>query len=85
MLFASCFIVCFYIPACWTLVYKLELGSIGAAVAFCASTWLNVILLGFYVIYSSAFEKTRVPFSKDALLGISEFYSLAIPSSVMVW
>lgn len=85
MLFCSCFIVCFHIPACWTLVYKLELGSIGAALAFCASTWLNVILLGFYVVYSPAFEKTRVPFSKHALLGISEFYGLAIPSSLMVW
>lgn len=84
MIFVSGFILCFHIPACWILVYKLELGSIGVALAFVASTWLNVILLSFYVIHSSAFDKTRVPFTKDALLGISAFYRLAIPSSVMV-
>ncbi|KAF3956937.1 hypothetical protein CMV_018001 [Castanea mollissima] len=54
------------------------------AIAFGSSTWLNVILLSFFTIYSSACGKTRVPFSKDVLLGISEFYRLAIPSAVMV-
>ncbi|XP_050269672.1 protein DETOXIFICATION 7 isoform X1 [Quercus robur] len=84
MLFSSIVILSFHIPACWILVYKLKLGSHGAAIAFGSSTWLNVILLSLFTIYSSACEKTRVPFSKDVLLGISEFYRLAIPSAVMV-
>ncbi|XP_065636923.1 protein DETOXIFICATION 6 isoform X2 [Quercus suber] len=84
MLFSSIVILSFHIPACWILVYKLKLGSHGAAIAFGSSTWLNVILLSSFAIYSSACEKTRVPFSKDVLLGISEFYRLAIPSAVMV-
>ncbi|KAM3760297.1 hypothetical protein ACB098_01G182800 [Castanea mollissima] len=84
MLFSSIVILSFHIPACWILVYKLKLGSHGAAIAFGSSTWLNVILLSFFTIYSSACGKTRVPFSKDVLLGISEFYRLAIPSAVMV-
>ena len=85
MLFSSFVVLSFHIPACWTLVYKLELGSLGAAIAFGSSTWLYVILLSIYVIYSSACEKTPFSFSKDASLGISEFYHLAIPSAVMVW
>jgi MATE family multidrug resistance protein len=53
MLFSSFVVLSFHIPACWTLVYKLELGSLGAAIAFGSSTWLYVILLSIYVIYSS--------------------------------
>lgn len=85
-MFASSFLIlCFHIPACWTLVFKLELGSMGAALAFSLSTWLNVILLGLYMMYSSACEKTRAPVSKESFLAIGQFFRLAIPSAIMVW
>ncbi|KAF5183012.1 Detoxification-like protein [Thalictrum thalictroides] len=38
----------------------------------------------FYIIYSPSCQKTRVPFSKEALTGISVFLRLAIPSTVMI-
>lgn len=85
MLLSSFFILCFHIVVCWNLVYKLELGDIGAAIAFSLSTWLNVILLGLYVKYSSTCEKTRAPLSKDAFYGVGQFFRLGVPSAVMVW
>lgn len=84
MLLSSFAILLFHISASWTLVYKLGLGSNGSAIAFSLSTWLYVILLGFYAMYSSAFEKTRITFSKDSILHVGEFFRLAIPSAVMV-
>lgn len=85
MLMSSFFILCFHVPVCWTLVFKLGLGNLGAALAFSLSTWLNVILLGIYVVYSSACEKTRAPLSKEAFLAIGQFFRLAVPSALMVW
>ncbi|KAK9272811.1 hypothetical protein L1049_003189 [Liquidambar formosana] len=84
MLTSSFIVLCFHIPLCWALVFKLGLGSIGAALAISLSCWLNVIFLGLYAMYSSACGKTRMLFSKDALLGIGEFFRFAIPSAVMV-
>ncbi|CAB4273684.1 unnamed protein product [Prunus armeniaca] len=60
------------------------LGSKGAAIAFSMSTWLYVILLLFYALVSSAFEKTRITFSMESLLHIRQFFRLAVPSAVMV-
>ncbi|KAF3443464.1 hypothetical protein FNV43_RR13146 [Rhamnella rubrinervis] len=84
MLLTSFVILLFHIPSCWIFIYKLELGSHGAAIAFSLSTWLNVILLGFYVRYSTALESTRIAFSKDVFLGIAEFFRFGVPSAVMV-
>ncbi|KAJ4707036.1 Protein DETOXIFICATION [Melia azedarach] len=84
MLCSSFLVLLFHIPVCWTLVFKLELGSLGSAVAFSLSTWLNVILLGFYVMYSSACEKSRASLSKEAFLAIGQFFRLGIPSAIMV-
>ncbi|KAH7533916.1 hypothetical protein FEM48_Zijuj04G0182200 [Ziziphus jujuba var. spinosa] len=84
MLLTSFTILLFHIPTCWTLIYRLELGNHGAAIAFSLSTWLNVILLGFYVSFSKAFEKTRIAFSKDVFLGIGEFFRFGVPSAVML-
>ncbi|OMP04700.1 Multi antimicrobial extrusion protein [Corchorus olitorius] len=84
MLLSAFLVLCFHAPVCWILVYKLDFGDIGAAIAFSLSTWLNVILLGIYVKYSSACEKTRSPLSKDAFLGVPEFFRLGVPSAVMV-
>ncbi|KAK8643821.1 hypothetical protein V6N13_013098 [Hibiscus sabdariffa] len=84
MLFTAISILCFHVPVCWTLVFKLDLGAVGAAMATSLSTWLNVILLGIYVRYSSTCEKTRSPLSKDAFLGVPQFFRLAVPSAAMV-
>ncbi|KAL4332294.1 hypothetical protein GQ457_07G014540 [Hibiscus cannabinus] len=84
MLFTAISILCFHVPVCWILVFKSDLGAVGAAMATSLSTWLNVILLGIYVKYSSTCEKTRSPLSKDAFLGVPQFFRLAVPSAAMV-
>lgn len=85
MLISSLIILGLHIPLCWCLVFKLELGNIGAAMAISLSSWVNVVLLGLYVMYSSACERTRISFSKDAFLVMGEFFRFAIPAAVMVW
>nr|XP_023892675.1 protein DETOXIFICATION 12-like isoform X1 [Quercus suber] len=84
MLISSFVILCFHIPLCWVLVFKSGLGNLGAALAMGISYWLNVILLGLYVKYSSACKKTLVPISKELFQGIGEFFRFAIPSAIMV-
>ncbi|PON77482.1 Multi antimicrobial extrusion protein [Parasponia andersonii] len=83
ILSSSCATICFHIPVCWALVYKLELGTSGAALSVGFSYWLNVILLVIYIKYSSSCEKTRVPFSVDVLKNIRQFFQFGIPSAVM--
>ena len=85
MLLSAFFILCFHVPVCWTLVFKLDLGDLGAAITFTLSTWWTVILLGIYVKYSSTSGKTRSPLSKAAFLGVPEFFRLGVPSAIMVW
>ncbi|VVA33680.1 Hypothetical predicted protein [Prunus dulcis] len=84
MLLSSFVILLFHILATWGFVYKVGLGSKGAAISFSMSTWLYVILLLFYALISSAFEKTRITFSVESLLHIRQFFRLAVPSAVMV-
>ncbi|XP_009606969.1 protein DETOXIFICATION 12-like [Nicotiana tomentosiformis] len=84
MLLSSFGVLCFHLPISWALIFKLERGNIGAAIAFSISSWLYVLFLAFYVKYSSSCEKTRAPFSMDAFLGIGQFFRLAVPSAVMV-
>jgi MATE family multidrug resistance protein len=85
MLFSSCATLCFHVPLCWALVFKFELGITGASLTIALSYWLNAIMLGLYIKYSSACEKTCVSFSKDVFLSMREFFCLAIPSAVMAW
>lgn len=84
MLLSSIATLFFHIPLCWALVFKMKFGSAGAALSLGLSHWLNVILLGIYVKYSSSCEKTRVSFSKDVFINIREFFRFAVPSAVMV-
>ena len=83
MLVSSCVTLCFHIPLCWVLVFKSRLEHHGAALAIGLSYWLNVILLGLYMKFTSA--KTRVPISMEIFQGIGEFFRFAIPSAVMIW
>ncbi|XP_057491579.1 protein DETOXIFICATION 3-like [Actinidia eriantha] len=84
MLASAFSVLCFHVPVCWAMVFKLGLGSVGAAMAVSLSTWLNVALLGFYVKHSETCKSTRVVLSKDAFLAIGEFFGFAVPSAVMV-
>ncbi|XP_022152286.1 protein DETOXIFICATION 14-like isoform X2 [Momordica charantia] len=74
----------FFIPSCWVLVFKFGLGHVGAALAIGMSYWLNVILLGLYVMFSSACVRIRIPNSMELFRGTREFFCLAIPSAVMI-
>ncbi|KAI4354038.1 hypothetical protein L6164_002938 [Bauhinia variegata] len=54
MLHSSCATLCFHIPLCWALIFRLRFGYIGAALAISLSYWLNVIFQVCYMKYSSA-------------------------------
>ncbi|KHN42770.1 MATE efflux family protein DTX1 [Glycine soja] len=84
MILTSAIALCFHGATCWTLVFKLELGHVGAAISFSLCVWFNVMLLLSFVRYSSACEKTRIPFSKNALVGVGDFFRFAVPAAVMV-
>ncbi|GAA0186784.1 transporter [Lithospermum erythrorhizon] len=74
----------FHILLCWLLVYKVGLGSPGAAIANSISYWVNCLLLALYIKFSSDFSNTWKGFSKEAFQNIPTFMRLAIPSAVMV-
>ncbi|KAK4426602.1 protein DETOXIFICATION 14 [Sesamum alatum] len=69
----------------WTFVLKLNLGNAGAALSVGLSIWLNVLLLGLYVKYSSACKKTHAPFSREVFFSLRQFFRFAVPSAMMVW
>ncbi|XP_015966243.1 protein DETOXIFICATION 14 isoform X1 [Arachis duranensis] len=83
MVFTSIASLCMHVPICWFLVFKSGMGHVGAALAIGISYWINVIALGFYIQYSSACSKTKIVFSRNALLSIAEFFQYAIPSGLM--
>ncbi|KAJ0646662.1 putative multi antimicrobial extrusion protein [Helianthus annuus] len=84
MLISSSVALCIHIPLCWVLVYKTGLKNIGAAISMDIAMWLNVTFLFFYMKYSPSCEKTRAPISLEALHGMKQFFSYAIPSAVMI-
>ncbi|KAG8388008.1 hypothetical protein BUALT_Bualt02G0080400 [Buddleja alternifolia] len=84
MMISSGITTCLHLLLCWTLVFKSGLGSRGAAVANSISYWINVLLLSFYIKFSSSCTKTWTGFSKEALQNVFTFIRLAIPSAVMV-
>ncbi|XP_057732370.1 protein DETOXIFICATION 12-like [Arachis stenosperma] len=84
MLITSCVVFCVHILLCWALVFKTQLKNVGGALSFSISIWLNVIILGLYMRYSSACAKTRAPLSMDIFQGTREFFRFAVPSAVMI-
>ena len=84
MLFSAFAALRFHIPFCWTLVFKLKLGSSAAALASASSYLLDVLMLGVYMKYSSACEKTRAVFSKYVFFNMRESFHFAVPSARMV-
>lgn len=86
MFLSSFATLCFHVPICYFLIYKVDLGNTGAALALNLSYLFNVIVLVLYVRYSSSCEKTRTLFVKDINFScIKEFSRFALPSALMVW
>lgn len=84
MLYCSFVTLCINVPLCWFLIFKIELGTKGAALGISLSYWVNVILLGLYLKFSPACAKSRTSFSKDVFKSIGEFLRLAFASAGMV-
>lgn len=85
LLVSSAVVLCFHVPLCWALVFKSKMGGVGAALAFSVSNLFYLILIVFYLKFSSMCKNTSVTISMDAVLGIKEFFRFAIPSAVMIW
>lgn len=85
MMLTSGFTALLHILVCWLFVFKIGLGSKGAALANAISYWVNVFLLAVYVKFSPACRKTWTGFSKEALDDVLDFIKLAIPSAIMIW
>ncbi|KAI4373250.1 hypothetical protein MLD38_011395 [Melastoma candidum] len=84
MVVSSCVTLIFHVIICWMLVFRSGWGNLGAATAIGLSYWLNVILLSLYVIYSPKCAKTRISPSMEVIHTVGEFFSLAIPSAIMI-
>ncbi|XP_028805407.1 protein DETOXIFICATION 16-like [Neltuma alba] len=69
---------------CWVLVLKASLGIKGAAIAFCISNWISLLMLALYIKYSSSCKRTWTGFSRQSLHNIPQFFKLALPSALMV-
>lgn len=85
MLLSSCASLCLQIPLCWLLVFKADLGNIGAALSIGFAYWFNAIILALYIRYSSSCEKTHSFLATEFFSSIKEFLSFALPTAVMFW
>ena len=85
-LFLSSFgTLCFHIPLCWLLVYKLRFGIVGAALSIGFSLWLNVALLWAFMRDSSLYCETRNLQAQEIFSSMKQFIYLAIPTAMMTW
>ncbi|KAL3501812.1 hypothetical protein ACH5RR_036261 [Cinchona calisaya] len=84
MMMSSGVTALFHIFLCWLLVFRIGVGSRGAALANGISYWVNVLLLIAYIKFSPACSSTWTGFSKDALNDIFSFLKLAVPSVIMI-
>ncbi|CAN6972565.1 unnamed protein product [Brassica rapa subsp. trilocularis] len=75
--------LCFHIPFCWLLVYKLRFGIVGAALSIGLSYWLNVGLLWVFMRDSSLHRETKNLRGQEIFLCMKQFIALAIPSAMM--
>lgn len=85
MMISSAATVVFHVFLCWLLSFKLELGIRGAALANAVSYWINALLLGLYVRFSSACAETFTGFTREAFNDVLAFLRLAVPSALMIW
>lgn len=80
----STFVV--HVPLTYLLIYKLNLGYLGGALAISISYWIMLLQLLVYVVYSESTraEKTWTGFVRPRLDVIVLFLKLAIPSAFMI-
>ncbi|CAN8275717.1 unnamed protein product [Cochlearia groenlandica] len=76
--------LCCHIVLCWSLIFKVRLGSLGAAIAISVSYWLNVAVLGLYMRFSSRCSESRARVSMSVFQGMKEFFRFGIPSASMI-
>ncbi|XP_037494331.1 protein DETOXIFICATION 27 isoform X2 [Jatropha curcas] len=67
---------------CWVLIYVLDFGVIGAAIALDVSWWFMGIALFIYVVFRCPLTWTG--FSMQAFTGLWEFVKLSAASGVML-
>lgn len=86
MLWSSLASLCIELLLCWALVFKLGLGSGGAALSIFISSWFNVCCLLIYVGYSPACRRTiLLPSRTDVFAAIGDFFRIGVPSAFMFW
>ncbi|KAI9174554.1 hypothetical protein LWI28_019158 [Acer negundo] len=73
-----------HVIACWTSIFRFEIGNKGVALSIAISYWINVLILAIYIKLSPACGKTWTGFSKEALENLLGFLELGIPSALMV-
>ncbi|RID55403.1 hypothetical protein BRARA_G02669 [Brassica rapa] len=84
MVLSSLTVLCFHVPVCWILVYTLGLGTKGAALSISLSYWLNAVFLWFFMRRSQVCDGKRVFISMEAFGHMRTFFSLAVPSALMI-
>ncbi|XP_020890001.1 protein DETOXIFICATION 7 isoform X3 [Arabidopsis lyrata subsp. lyrata] len=76
--------ICFHIPFCWLLVYKLRFGIVGAALSIGFSYWLNVFLLRIFMSNSALHREMKNLGLQELISSMKQFIALAIPSAMMI-
>ncbi|CAA7059712.1 unnamed protein product [Microthlaspi erraticum] len=84
MVLSSFTVLCLHVLACWVLVYTLGLGTKGAALSISLSYWLNAGFLWLFMRHSRVCEGKRVFISMETFGHMKIFFSLAVPSAMMV-
>uniref|UniRef100_A0A0E0C2M1 Protein DETOXIFICATION n=1 Tax=Oryza meridionalis TaxID=40149 RepID=A0A0E0C2M1_9ORYZ len=84
MVLSSSITLALFIPLCWFMVYKVGMGNAGAALSVSICDWVEVTVLGLYIVLSPSCEKTRAPLTWEAFSGIGSFLRLAVPSALMI-
>ncbi|KAF8113637.1 hypothetical protein N665_0047s0043 [Sinapis alba] len=84
MVLSSLTVLCFHVLVCWVLVYTLGLGTKGAALSVSLSYWLNAVFLWFFMRRSQVCEGKRVFISMEVFGNMRAFFSLAVPSAMMI-
>jgi MATE family multidrug resistance protein len=85
MVLSSMITLSVFIPLCWLMVYKVGMGTTGAALSVTICDWVEAIVLGLYIMFSPSCEKTRAPISSEAFKKIGSFMRLGVPSALMLW
>ncbi|KAL0372673.1 UNVERIFIED_CONTAM: protein DETOXIFICATION 16 [Sesamum calycinum] len=84
MMISSGMTAIIHIFMCWLFLFKMKLGSRGAALANAISYWINVLFLAVYIKFSTSCAESFTGFSREAFEDILSFLRLAIPSAIMI-